>query len=178
MSASASAPPQRRASERHGSWPQIRILLLLALVSLPAVTSRIYASDEVQYFSFLRSLWFDRDVSFENEYQHFYDAGVARDYNFHETFLERTTETGRRVSFATIGSALLWAPFYAAADVGVLLARAGGSTIPRDGYAWPYVAAVCYGSAIYGIAALLLSIRAAGTVGLDTRQSVLAALAI
>jgi len=37
---------------------------------------------------------------------------------------------------------------------------------------------VCYGSAIYGIAALLLSIRAAGTVGLDTRQSVLAALAI
>ena len=96
----------------------------------------------MQYFSFLRSLWFDRDVSFENEYQHFYDAGVARDYNFHETFLERTTETGRRVSFATVGSALLWAPFYAVADAGVLLARAGGSAIPRDGYAWPYVAAV------------------------------------
>ncbi len=178
-SASATATPQpRAASERHGSWPQIRVFLLLALVSLPAVTSRIYASDEVQYFSFLRSLWFDRDVAFENEYQHFYDSGVARDYNFHETFLERTTETGRRVSFATVGSALLWAPFYAVADAGVLLARAGGSAVPRDGYAWPYVAAVCYGSAIYGIAALLLSIRAAGTVGLGRPQSVLAALAI
>ena len=178
-SASTTATPQpRAASGRHGSWPQIRIFLLLALVSLPAVTSRIYASDEVQYFSFLRSLWFDRDVSFENEYQHFYDSGVARDYNFHETFLERTTETGRRVSFATVGSALLWAPFYAVADAGVLLARAGGSAVPRDGYAWPYVAAVCYGSAIYGIAALLLSIRAAGAVGLGTPHSVLAALAI
>ena len=32
---------------------------------------------------------------------------------FHETFLERTTETGRRINFATIGSALLWAPFFA-----------------------------------------------------------------
>jgi hypothetical protein len=59
-----------------------------------AVTTRIYASDEVQYFAYLRSLWFDRDVSFENEYQHFYDAGIARSQNFHETFLERTTETG------------------------------------------------------------------------------------
>jgi hypothetical protein len=179
MSASASSSSQPRAvSARHGSWPQIRILVLLALVSLPAVTSRIYASDEVQYFSFLRSLWFDRDVSFENEYQHFYDAGVARDYNFHETFLERSTETGRRVSFATIGSALLWAPFYAVADVGVVMARAAGSAIPRDGYSWPYVAAVCYGSAIYGIAALLLAIRAAGMIGLDTPQGVLAALAV
>ncbi len=36
---------------------------------------RIYASDEVQYFAYLRSLWFDRDVSFENEYRYFYDHG-------------------------------------------------------------------------------------------------------
>jgi len=180
LSSASSTPRQqpRAAAARHSSWPQIRLFLLVALVSLPAVTSRIYASDEVQYFSFLRSLWFDRDVSFENEYQHFYDSGVARDFNFHETFLERTTETGRRVSFATVGSALLWAPFYAVADAGVLVARAVGSTVPRDGYAWPYVAAVCYGSAIYGIAALLLSIRAAGMVGLGTSQSVLAALAV
>ena len=35
---------------------------------------------------------------------------------FHETFLERTTETGRRINFGTIGCALLWSPFYAVAD--------------------------------------------------------------
>ena len=49
-------------------------LVLLFLVSLPAVTTRIYASDEAEYFSYLRSLWFDRDVSFENEYRYFVRA--------------------------------------------------------------------------------------------------------
>ena len=43
------------------------LLLLLALfaASLPAVTARLYSSDEVEYFSYLRSLWFNHDVSFE-----------------------------------------------------------------------------------------------------------------
>ena len=136
------------------------LLLLVFLVSLPAVTTRIYASDEVQYFAYLRSLWFDRDVSFENEYRHFYDAGIARSQKFHETFLERTTETGRRINFATIGCALLWAPFYAAADAGVLIANLQGARLARDGYSRPYVAAVAYASAFYGLLALLLSAQA------------------
>jgi hypothetical protein len=136
-----------------------RELLALAAVfaiSLPAVTPRIYASDEIQYFSYLRSLWFDRDVSFENEYQHFFDQNVGRGEGFHATFLEQYTDAGRRPSFATIGSALLWAPFYAVADV---ITRATGGV--ADGYSRPYVAAVAYGSAVYGFAAVLLSIAAA-----------------
>jgi hypothetical protein len=136
------------------------ILLLAFLVSLPAVTTRIYASDEIQYFAYLRSLWFDRDVSFENEYRHFHDAGIARSQGFHETFLERTTATGRRINFATIGCGLLWAPFYAVADVGVQVANARGARIPRDGYSHPYVAAVAYASAFYGLMALVLSVQA------------------
>ena len=76
-------------------------LLLLAVVfvlSLPAVTPRLYSSDEIQYFSYLRSMWFDRDLDFENEYQYFYDRGIARSEGFHETFLERATPTGRRIN--------------------------------------------------------------------------------
>jgi hypothetical protein len=131
-----------------------RDLLLLAaafLLSLPLVTTRIYASDEVQYFSYLRSLWFDRDVSFENEYRYFYDTGVTQYAGFHETFLERTTDTGRRVNFATLGSAVLWSPFYAAADASV---RFRGGT--ADGFAPPYVTAVAYASALYGWLAVVL----------------------
>ena len=86
---------------------QLVLLTTLFVCSLPLVTTRIYASDEVQYFAYLRSLWFDHDVSFENEYQYFYDSGVTHCDGFHETFLERQTETGRRITFATIGSALL-----------------------------------------------------------------------
>ena len=141
---------------RHVPWA----LLLAFLISLPAVTARIYASDEIQYFAYLRSLWFDRDVSFENEYRHFYDAGIARSPGFHETFLERTTATGRRINFATIGCGLLWAPFYAVADVGVQVANARGARIARDGYSRPYIAAVAYASAFYGLLALLLSVQA------------------
>ena len=81
------------------------LLVGLFVLSLPAVTTRIYASDEVQYLAFIRSLWFDHDVSFENEYQYFYDRGVVRNPGFHETLLERETETGRRINFGTIGCA-------------------------------------------------------------------------
>lgn len=142
----------------------VRELMWLSLafaLSLPAVTLRLYASDEVQYYAYLRSLWFDRDVSFENEYRHFYDTGVARTDGFRETLLERETGTGRRINFATIGSAMLWSPFFAAADVGARIARALGSGVPVDGYSRPYVAAVCLGSAVCGFLAILLSIRLA-----------------
>src|ERR1700759_543656 len=132
-------------------------LVLAFIVSLPAVTSRLYASDEIEYYSFLRSLWFDQDLSFDNEYRYFADHGIARGVGFRETFLELTTPTGRRYNFGTIGSAILWLPMYAAADVGVRAARAAGVDVAADGYSRPYIAAVAYGSAIYGLLALLLS---------------------
>jgi len=141
----------------------------LFLLSLPAVTARIYSSDEIQYFAYLRSLWFDRDLSFENEYQHFYDLRIARSDGFHETFLERTTDTGRRINFGTIGCAILWAPFYAGGDI---VARASGA--PVDGFSKPYVGAVAYGSAVYGFLALVLAILAAGRLGLNGFRAALA----
>jgi hypothetical protein len=150
------SPTRATPLRRTGVW-----LAVLFLLTLPAVTVRLYASDEVQYFAFLRSLWFDRDVSFDNEYREFYERGVGRYALFRETLLERETETGLRLNFGTIGPAILWTPFYAAADVGVLTARAFGSDVPRDGYSQPYIAAVCYGSALYGFLAIVLSARLA-----------------
>ena len=136
-------------------------MIALFVAALPAVNVRLYASDEVQYFAFLRSLWFDRDVSFDNEYRALYDRGVGQFTGFRETLLERTTATGLRINFGTLGPALLWSPFYAAADVGVLAAQKAGFAAQRDGYSWPYLAAVCYGSAAYGFLAVLLSARLA-----------------
>jgi hypothetical protein len=138
---------------------EIIALSLAFLITLPAVTSRLYASDEVQYYAWLRSLVFDHDADFENEYQHFYDAGVSRSPEFHETFLERQTPSGRRMNFTTLGSALLWAPFYAAGHVAALLSGA-----PTDGYSRPYILAVALGSAVYGFLAVLLSAAAARRV--------------
>jgi hypothetical protein len=141
------------------------LLVLAALLTLPAVTTRIYASDEVQYFAFLRSMAFDADLSFENEYQHFFDAG-AGGAGFHETFLEeRFTAAGRRINFGTIGPALLWAPFY---GIGHLAAGLTGA--PQDGYSQPYITAVAWGSAVYGWAAIWLSTLLAGRL-LESRLS-------
>ncbi|MBI3264850.1 MAG: hypothetical protein HYZ58_17130 [Acidobacteria bacterium] len=122
------------------------------------MTTRIYASDEVEYFVFLRSLWFDHDVSFENEYRHIYESGIARPPGFLETFLERRTETGRRINFGTIGCALLWSPFYAAGDFTARALRAAGVAVAVDGYSKPYVSAVAYASAVYGCLSIVLSI--------------------
>ena len=139
-------------------------LALLFLVSLPAVTTRIYASDEAEYFAYLRSLWFDRDVSFENEYRYFYEHGLHRASGFHETFLERQTPTGLRENWATIGCAILWSPFYAVADGGVRAVRLAGGSVEADGFSKPYVAAVCYASALYGFLALVLATMAAAKI--------------
>ena len=107
----------------------------------------------------MRSLAFDRDADFENEYQYFYDAGVSRSPEFHETFLERQTPSGRRMNFTTLGSALLWAPFYAAGHLAALLSGA-----PTDGFSRPYIVAVSLGSAFYGFLAMLLAAAAARRV--------------
>jgi hypothetical protein len=140
------------------------VLTLLFIASLPAVTARLYSSDEVEYFSYLRSLWFDHDVSFENEYRYFYDRRIAQSADFHHTFLELETATGRRINYGTIGCAILWSPFYAIADVTTRLMRARGRDVAADGYSRPYLSAVAYGSAFYGFAAIVLSVAAARRV--------------
>jgi hypothetical protein len=152
------APTESLSSARSFPWT---VLTLLFLVSLPAVTTRLYASDEIEYFAYLRSLYFDRDLSFDNEYRYFYDRNIARAHFFKETFLDFATPTGLRRNFAPIGSALLWAPFYATADAGVRVARAFGSSVAADGFSRPYISAVTFGSAVYGFLALVLSAIAA-----------------
>ena len=160
----------RRRSVFSPAW----LLVLVFVLSLPAVTPRLYASDEIEYFAYLRSWWFDRDLSFDNEYRYFYDRGVARAFGFRATFLEQQTETGLRLNFATIGCGILWAPFYAAADLVVAGARAFGSNVAADGFSRPYLAAVTYGSAVYGLLAVLLSASVARwVVGHGTCAAVL-----
>ena len=131
---------------------EVVVLCLVFLASLPLVTTRFYASDEIEHFAWLRSMAFDRDVSFENEYRYFFDAGIARGAGFHETFLEKVNETGQRINYAPVGAAVVWAPFYA---VGHVVALATGA--PADGFSQPYISAICYGSAFYGVAAVVLS---------------------
>jgi hypothetical protein len=133
------------------------LLALVFLVTLPLVTPKIRASDEIEYFSYLPSLLFDHDLEFGNEYQYFYEHNPKSLELFRGTFLEkREPETGRHINFGPIGSALVWSPFYLLAHAIVVVARVFGAAVPANGLAAPYVAAVCYASALYGFLGLLL----------------------
>ena len=147
-------------TDEHGTR-ELLLLLALFVASLPAVTARLYSSDEVEYFSYLRSLWFDHDVSFDNEYRYFYDHRIAQTPDFHQTFLELETAAGRRINYGTMGCAILWAPFYGIADITARAMQSAGRPVETDGFSQPYVSAVAYGSAFYGFAAIVLAVAAA-----------------
>lgn len=134
-----------------------RLLVALFLLLLPLVSTRIRGADEIEYFSYLPSLLIDGDLECANQYEHFYARDPEGLRGFKETFLDRREPaTGRAINFGPIGSALLWAPFYLLAHVGVLAARALGAGVLADGLSQPYLAAACYASALYGCAGLLL----------------------
>jgi hypothetical protein len=133
------------------------LLIGLFVLTLPLVTPRIRAADEIEYFAYLRSVVFDRDLAFGNEYQYFYDRDPSALQGFKATFLERREPlTGRHINFAPLGAALLWSPAYLAAHAGALLARGLGSAVAADGFSKPYEVAACYASALYGLLGLLL----------------------
>ncbi len=143
------------------------VLLLLLLGGLPLVTTRIYASDEIKYFAYLHSLTFDRDLDFTNDYQHWIDSACRNDQpnkpstkcvQLH-TLLKTNPTTGLPINEAPIGTALFWAPAFALAHGGVLLAQALGMRVAGDGYSQPYISAVCYASYLYGWLGLLLGYR-------------------
>lgn len=135
-----------------------RLLVLLFVLTLPLVSPRLRGADEIEYFAWLRSAAFDRDLDFANEYRHFYERDPQGLQGFRQTFLElREPLTGRHINFGPLGSALLWSPFYLLAHLGVLVARALGAGVAADGFSLPYVAAACYGSAVWGFAGLLLA---------------------
>jgi hypothetical protein len=143
------------------------VILLVFLLLLPLSTPRVALSDEVQYYAYLRSFYFDHDLDFRNEYEHF--ATVGQQFGDPAVFnaLLRTDAanpnptTGLLRNVAPIGSAILWSPGFVLADLGVQIANLFGANIPRDGYGRPYIVAVCMMSALYCLLGLLLTYRLA-----------------
>lgn len=153
--AAVARPRVRRLGLERG----LALLLVLYLLSLPVMAHDIRAADEIEYFSYLRSLTFDHDLDFTDEYRHFYDRYPDKytESGFKRTFLDEATPTGKRKNFGPIGTALLWSPFYAVGHVVALAARALGSPVAADGYSKPYIWAITFGSALEALAGLILS---------------------
>ena len=128
-------------------------LLVLALALAPLTTLRLYAADEIEYFAYLRSVVFDHDLDFTNEYEWFVEREPREYETFARTFLIPKTPAGRAPNNAPIGSALLWAPFYVPT---VALEALLGIASSPPGYSRADVSAVCLGSMLFGVIGLFL----------------------
>ncbi len=145
----------------------VYVLVLLFLLLLPLSTPRIYATDEVQYYAYLRSVYIDHDLDFRNEYEHFAQIGLANGdpaiYNAllrdHPDDPPVNPQTGKLRNVAPIGAAVLWSPGFILADLGVRFANLFGAGIPPDGFARPYIYAACFMSALYALLGMLLTYR-------------------
>lgn len=140
------------------------LLGVLFFFSIAVSLPRVYATDEVQYYAWIRSVWFDHDVNFENEYRTF--ATLNPKSGITESLLlpnRIRPKTGLYGNIAPIGSALLWAPWFIATDGMLRLTHTIGIAghIAADGYSWPYQRAVSYASAVYAFIGILIVRRMA-----------------
>lgn len=151
------------AAHDGGPWVILAVCLLLLPLSVP----RVALSDEVQYYAYLRSFYFDGDLDFRNEYEHFAAVGLqfgdtaVRDALLREDAVNPNPDTGLLRNVAPVGSAILWAPGFILADLFVIGANALGASIPRDGFARPYILGACYMTVLYCALGLQLTYRIA-----------------
>ncbi len=130
--------------------PGFRVLVgvLVLLVGILFSHDQRITSDGIDHYVYLRSLALDHDLDLANDYAAVSPRG--------ETETKRTP-LGRVGNAHPIGPALVWSPFYLAADV---LARVLGR--PTDGMDRLYLDAVALASLLYGWLGLVLLYGTAG----------------
>jgi hypothetical protein len=106
---------------------------LAATILLPKPDGRVVFGDATHYFVQLRSMVFDHDLDFRNEYTTLYglkeNQPGATDWLFTEL-----TDTGHVRNYMPVGPALLWAPLYLiVAGIQMLLSFIGLAARP-DGF--------------------------------------------
>ena len=110
---------------------------------------RRLGGDGTVLFVYVRSLVMDGDLNFTNEFADF----VPEKFQFiADRALGRAPDPLHEP-----GPAIFWAPWFLLAHVLVLASRALGSTIPADGYSYPYINVVCFGSLVWAFVAVVLS---------------------
>jgi hypothetical protein len=130
------------ASRKHTAGVILAALFTAGLALQLQLGARLQ-SDGFYYYAYLRSLAFDRDVNFMNDYRM---LGLGD-----KTYLFQPTKTGHAESAWTIGPAIVWSPFFAVGHVAATRMHASGRDVSTDGTSFPYRQAVCVASLFYGL---------------------------
>jgi Dolichyl-phosphate-mannose-protein mannosyltransferase len=137
---SLSARPGR--ARANGTLLLFSVLFSAGVAAQLALGARLQ-SDGFYYFAYLRSLAFDRDVEFANDYKL---LGLGD-----KTHLFQPTRTGHAQSAWTIGPAILWAPFFAAGHVVAKELSDNNPDVSTNGISYPYRQSVCIAGLVYGL---------------------------
>lgn len=145
-----------------------------SLVFFPKPNGRIVIGDAVHYYVYLRSLVFDGDLQFHNEYVRLYGLThrgpeVAWVYD--------PLPSGYIRNVMPIGTAIVWAPLYLLAGAVLSVMRLAGMDITVDGYGRLFQATAGFSGIAAATAGTWLSYRAAASV-FSVRSAIWATLAI
>ncbi len=151
--------------------------MAIFVFSLPLVNPIVHG-DGVGYYAYARAPLIQHSFHFEEDWRH-------ANLNFSQTRIradgqllpEEYTETGYVSNLFTIGPALLWCPFLLFAHGLVHFLNLFGAHIPADGFSFPYLFAMAFGTAFYGFLGLLFSFTL-GKKYVDERWALLATIAI
>jgi predicted secreted protein len=110
-------------------------ILVLSLAAI-CLNRKAPRWDGVYYFAILRSVYFDQDIDFNNEAEYFI---------WMQRFIRNRLPNQMISNPFALGSALLWSPFYAAADL--VCSQQPGCV--RNGYHHLYVAATLVGTVFW-----------------------------
>jgi hypothetical protein len=145
-----------------------------SLVVLPKAGGRVLLGDAVHHYVYLRSLVFDHDLQFRDEYVRLY--GLTR-FDEDTAWVNEPTATGHVRNLMPIGPALLWAPAFLVTTVGIWAADGAGAHYPLDGYGRLFQASASLSGILAAIAGAWLSFRLAARV-VSARAAIWAVLAI
>jgi len=142
-----SGRPTTLAASPYTRWARFAFLCMFLLCVNAFVTSSrgllhwgiVAGHDEPQYYAYLHSWFFDRDVHFENELKRIPGAWE----------LMSTAHPERpEYNVAPIGTAIVWAPIYLIAHVLILALNLLGVALPADGISPSYAFACAFGSSV------------------------------
>ena len=133
---------------------------LSQLLLVLEVSPTIVRGDGVGYYAYLRSLVFDHDVDFSNEYSYFASILPENSQPLTTSFLYGPkTAAGYPHNPWPVGPAILWSPFFLVGHLTAKLAGGLGLPVALDGYSLPYQLGIAIGSAVYAFVGLMLMYR-------------------
>lgn len=105
--------------------------------------------DGLGYYSYDRSIFFDHDLNFNNEF-------YVWQHQYSKMFNQIRMPISVKINQWSIGSAILWFPFFIFGHLTALILTVFKIPVDLNGYSWPYELAVGVGNIGLGLTALYL----------------------